>query len=730
MNLNPFKFLGRQKSPDVATLSAIVRADDSLGPWQAALGGFVPREVNPYLYEALREAIGLLDGAIGALVALDGVLRVEGGNDRIVQLLQTELFQNIPVNDAEHGMQAFYASCGNELYEQGLSVGELVMDARGRELVGLRVADSKGVAFSRHTETRALRWWYRPPRHAVTLRRDGTDQVEAVIRNAGSARAGELIASSDYAELDPTRLVYAAHMPEADGPYGVSVFRSLEFVSQILLKIENATGRVWDRFGDPPYNLTFKVKSRALAQDPAALERRRQILAQNLASVLEAKRRGNSADFVNAIGGEDVLELTVIGGKDQVLEIEKPARHMVEMLLSKLQLPSWMLGLQWSTAERLADVQAEMALQQSRVRFERRLSGLNRVVQAWLRGRGITWKPGDWKLVQELPNLRDELKRAQARFLEAQTDLMRAGVATGGQISTRPQPGAAGGEDDDGEPERGVRGAHVAADGSLLWGVPFVRAAKARTAEAGEPWAEADPELPKIEARRTRELLAAWGELEADTLRLLGIGGKSARKALEPFAWRPELRPLLEALAREWVARWGSESGPLVRAQLEAWERGVENAIAELPPDLAAEALRASAEAARVRFAQVGLQRVTSTTARAFGRDVLEDLAAGVYDGDSPTAVARRLRQRFGARDYDWERLVRSEMAEAQVRGKEDEYETLGVERYEYLTAEDSRVSAVCRAHAAAGPYELRKGPLPMRDSHPNCRCTILGVAD
>lgn len=729
MNLNPLNLFRRRKAADVATLSAIVRADDSLGPWQNALGGFIAREVNPYLYEALREAIGLLDGAVGALVALDGVLRVEGGNDRLVQLLQNELFQNIPVNDAEAGMQAFYASCGNELYEQGISVGELVMDERGRELVGLRVADSKGVAFSRDAETRRLLWWYRPPRHAVTLRRDGTDQVEAVIRNVGAARAGELLAASEYAQLDPQRLVYSAFMPEADNPYGVSVFRSLEFVSQILLKIENATGRVWDRFGDPPYNLTFKVKSRALAADPAALEKRRQMLAQNLASVLEAKRRGNSADFVNAIGGEDVLELQVIGGKDQVLEIEKPARHMVEMLLSKLQLPSWMLGLQWSTAERLADVQAEMALQQSRVRFERRLPGLNRVVQTWLRGRGLTWKPGDWTLLQELPNLRDELKRAQARFLEAQTELMRSGVATGGQINTQPQPRTGASNDEaDGEGEAG-RGARVAADGSLKWGAPILRGA-AKTSDGAEPWAEPDPQLPKIEASRTRELLGGWRELEGDTLRVLGLAGKAARKALEPFLFRPELRPLLEALEREWVARWGSESGPLVRAQFEAWERGVENAIAELPADLAAQAVRASADAARSNFAQVGLQRVTSTTARAFGRDVLEELAAGVYDGESPDVVARRLRARFGARDYDWERLVRSEMAQAQSLGKLDEYREMGVERYEYLTAEDSRVSTICRAHAAGGPYEMGKGPLPMRDSHPNCRCTIIGVAD
>lgn len=727
---NPLSWFNRAKSSNAAGLSAVVRAGDSMGPWQSTLGGYVPREVNPFLYEALREAVGILDGAIVALVALDGILRVEGGNDRIVNLLQTELFTNIPVNDAEAGMQAFYASLGNELYEQGMSVGEIVMDARGRELIGLRVADSKGIAFSRGAD-RALRWWYRAPRASVTTRRDGTDQVEAVIRNVGAARAGELLASADYVELDPKRMVYSALMPEADSPYGTSVFRSLEFVSQILLKIENATGRVWERFGDPPYNLTFKVKNRALASDGAALEKRRLALAQNLAAVLEAKRNGNSADFVNAIGGDDVLELTVIGGKDQVLEIEKPARHLVEMLLAKIQLPSWMLGLQWSTAERLADVQAEMALQGSRVRFERRLAGLNRVVETFLRGRGLTWKPGDWKLVQELPNLRDELKRAQARFLEAQTELMRSGARGAGQSSTVPTPGATPGDDDSEDPERGQRGASVTADGQVIWGSPWFPSAKAPKRDGGEPWAEPDPELPRLESAYTRQLLDNWGTLRRDTLALLGMGSKAARtKTAAPFFFQPELKPLLEALAREWTAMHGSEDGALVQSMLEAWERGVANAMASLPADAAAQAIALSSANVQAQFAARGMELVTSTVARAFSRDVLDDLSAGIYNGESVDTVADRLRARFEAHDYDWERLVRSEMAQAQSLGKIDEYRELGVTRYDYITAEDSRVSAICRANAAGGPYEIGKGPMPMTDSHPNCRCSVGAVIE
>src|SRR5690606_21877120 len=105
--------------------------------------------VNPHLYEALREALPVLDGAINRLVTVDGIIRVRGGNDALVQEIERDLLDNIPVNDAEAGLQAFYSSQGGEVYEQGLGVGEMVMDGRGKELIALRVADSKGVAFSR-----------------------------------------------------------------------------------------------------------------------------------------------------------------------------------------------------------------------------------------------------------------------------------------------------------------------------------------------------------------------------------------------------------------------------------------------------------------------------------------------------------------------------------------------------------------------------------------------------
>lgn len=698
-----FDWFKKNKAATLAGRELTAREVQAQGPYTRLFDQWIAREVNPRLYEALREAVAPIDGAINRLVTLDGIIRVEGENEKIVRETE-EWARSVQVNDLETGLQAFYRSQGNELYEQGFSVGEYVLDSKGRDVVQLRVADSKGVHFRRATE---LEVWYAPPARQRGGRRDGTEQLERVLRNSFSgADAIDMLHANGYRKLSPQTLVYCGFNNESDNPYGVSLMRSTEFDCKVVLTIKNALLRTWERFGDPIFNVTYKTKARI---DQSELESRRVTIAQSIASALGAKRQGNSVDVVTAVGKEDEITVGVLGADGQVLEVEMPARHVLENIVSKTGLPSWMLGFHWSTAERLAQRQGEIALQESRTRFETRRAGLERIVAAMLRGRGRTWKPGDWQLVQDLPSLQDLLAQSQAAFLDAQRELMLAGAGGQQEVVTPRAPK--------------VVYAKVDAAGGIIYPPVTTPRAKASQGCKGEEYLQDARNLMRLESTAERALLAAWEGLYDSTLEVLRLD--SVKGVKEPvFIFDPGLAyQALMQLEQDFVRQVGAADASLAVSEYRAWVRGVVTASEELS---VGQVLGDIAEKARAALAARALELVTNTTIRAYRDEVLAALAEGAYDGQKPRDVARALRQRFEAHEYDWQRLARSEIAMASARGKLDTYREHGIEEYDWAAAGDA--CPICNGYQQGGPYLVGVGPMPVIDSHPACRCTVMPV--
>lgn len=268
-----------------------------------------------------------------------------------------------------------------------------------------------------------------------------------------------------------------------------------------------------------------------------------------------------------------------------------------------------------------------------------------------------------------------------------------------------------------------LRGAQDAAHRARL----NIVAAAALKAAGGEGWAESDPALPRLESASVAGLLSLWSIAERKTLAALGLPEAKAARAKageEAFTFNAleHLQPLL-LIEQAFIAAAGASDGPLVRQAFAVWLRGIENArddLGDAAVDIGADTRRAY----RASIASRGMDMVRNVTARALRQDIIQSLLAGDYDGMNPYDVARKLRQRFGAHDYDWERLARSELAMAQVDGKRAEFDAAGIARVDYLTAQDGRVSTICRGLAAEGPYAIASAPVPVRDSHPNCRCS------
>ena len=65
---------------------------------------------------------------------------------------------------------------------------------------------------------------------------------------------------------------------------------------------------------------------------------------------------GQVKDFI-AVGD---VNIRVIGADNQVLDTQVPVRQMLEQIVAKLGLPPFILGLSWSTTERMSQQQAEI----------------------------------------------------------------------------------------------------------------------------------------------------------------------------------------------------------------------------------------------------------------------------------------------------------------------------------------------------------------------------------
>ena len=118
-------------------------------------------------------------------------------------------------------------------------------------------------------------------------------------------------------------------------------------------------------------------------------------------------------DFV-CVGDVDIK---VIGADNQILDIQVPARQMAEQIVAKLGIPPFLLGLQWSTTERMSAQQADI-LTSELDSYRMLLNGvIRRIAGIWLLSRGIREEP---EITWEEINLQDQVEAARAKLYDAQ----------------------------------------------------------------------------------------------------------------------------------------------------------------------------------------------------------------------------------------------------------------------------------------------------------------------
>ena len=133
---------------------------------------------------------------------------------------------------------------------------------------------------------------------------------------------------------------------------------------------------------------------------------------------MQSTKSGSVRDFV-AVGDVDIK---VIGADNQILDSEVPLRQILEQLVAKTGIPPFLLGLSWSSTERMRTQQADIMTSELGAIRRGLTPVLERICGLWLRLHGyddtveVCWQ--DINLQDEVEAARAELYRMQAAKLE------------------------------------------------------------------------------------------------------------------------------------------------------------------------------------------------------------------------------------------------------------------------------------------------------------------------
>lgn len=381
--------LGKRKKEEPAGAAvAVPQTHTSAHPFMK-LSNYNPLSTaDMSLYKSLREAVPIIDAAIYKIVRLIGTFTVECGN-RQAKALLNQFLATVNVGGTRQGIDAFVSTFLEQLLTYGTAVGEMITD--GNTLTHLYNADLKTVSLS-----------------------EGSSALDITVN---TDKGNGTFTPVKY----PSLILLSVLNPEAGNIYGTSILKGLPFVSDILLKIYNTIGTNWERVGNVRFAVTYKPQNDVIDK---AYAKERAMLVANEWSKAMSSGSTDAKDFV-AVGD---VNIRVIGADNQILDSEIPVREMLEQIIAKLGIPPFLLGLSWSTTERMSYQQADILT--SEIEFYRRQLNpvISQICRLFLRLHGYDC---DFTVNWESITLQDITELARSRYYDAQTRKIIA--ETGGE---------------------------------------------------------------------------------------------------------------------------------------------------------------------------------------------------------------------------------------------------------------------------------------------------------
>lgn len=340
----------------------------------------LPDERADYrLYDALREAVPIIDAAVTKTVRLTGGFKVICSDERY-QGLVDDFVNSVRVGLSGVSLQSFIDSYLDSLITYGNAAGEIILSDDMNEISCLRNINPSGIEVASDKK-------YNP----VYFIKSGGKKI--IVKN-------------------PSLILFTALSPKGDNPYGKSVLSGLPYLSRILMRIYESIGQNFDRVGNVRYAVTYKPQSET---DISSARERAEQIAKEWSDGMNASRNGEVRDFV-AVGDVDIK---VIGADNQIIDTEIPVKQILEQIVAKLSIPPFLLGLSWSTTERMSSQQADILT--SELCYYRRLLTpvIVKICESYLAILGLDAKT---EVLWDNINLQDEKELAEARLKNAEAE--------------------------------------------------------------------------------------------------------------------------------------------------------------------------------------------------------------------------------------------------------------------------------------------------------------------
>lgn len=333
------------------------------------------------LFEKIRRTVPIIDASISKMIRLTGSFEIQCSDARQQKYLDNFL-KHVPVGLTGQSIYSFLDCYLDSLLVCGNAVGEIVLDKNCSHIAGLwngNVADIIVKAGSSPMERKYL------------LK---TSNGEIVLKH-------------------PERILFSALKPPSGGIYGVSLLQGLPAFAEILLRIYECVGQNFDRAGNIRYAVTYKPTSES--GDMAYARERAEAIAKEWSAGMQASKYGEIRDFVSV--GD--IDIKVIGAESEMPLTEIPVRQLLEQMISKLSIPPFLLGLNWSSTERMSTQQADILT--SELEYYRRLLEpvIFKIAKTYLQLNGSF---AEINIIWDNINLQDEIELAQARLYHAQAE--------------------------------------------------------------------------------------------------------------------------------------------------------------------------------------------------------------------------------------------------------------------------------------------------------------------